>query len=113
MIQIRSRQMPRVLLCSLVVLALTGCGLFGSSKFKPTPLTPIVERVGVKQDWQTSIGKAGNFTFLPATGGPVVLAASQDGTVARLDNGKDVWRTSAGQKLSSGTASDEIGRAHV
>ncbi len=106
MIQIRSRQMRRTLMCSLVALALTGCGLFGSSKFKPTPLTPIVERVGVKQDWQTSIGKAGNFTFLPATGGPVVLAASQDGTVVRLDNGKEVWRTSAGQKLSSGTASD-------
>ncbi|MFM8797333.1 MAG: outer membrane protein assembly factor BamB [Fluviibacter sp.] len=106
MIEIRSRQMQRLLLCSLVGLALTGCGLFGSSKFKPTPLTPIVERVGVKQDWQTSVGKAGAFTFLPATGGPVVLAASQDGTVVRLDNGKEVWRASAGQKLSSGTASD-------
>jgi outer membrane protein assembly factor BamB len=106
MVQIRSRQMQRALLGSIVALALTGCGLFGSSKSKPTPLTPIVERVGVKQDWQTSIGKAGNFTFLPATGGPVVLAASQNGTVARLDNGKEVWRTSAGQKLSSGTASD-------
>ena len=106
MIEIRSRQMQRLLLCSLVGLALTGCGLFGSSKFKPTPLTPIVERVGVKQDWQTSVGKAGTFTFLPATGGPVVLAASQDGTVVRLDNGKEVWRASAGQKLSSGTASD-------
>lgn len=106
MIQIPSRQMQRLLLCSLVGLALTGCGLFGSSKFKPTPLTPIVDRVGVKQDWQTSIGKAGTFTFLPATGGPVVLAASQDGSVVRLDNGKEVWRTSAGQKLSSGTASD-------
>ena len=98
--------MQHFLLCSLVGLTLTGCGLFGSSKFKPTPLTPIVERVGVKQDWQTSVGKAGNFTFLPATGGPVVLAASQDGTVVRLDNGKEVWRASAGQKLSSGTASD-------
>lgn len=43
---------------------------------------------------------------MPATGGPVVLAASQDGTVTRLDDGKEVWRTSAGQKLSSGTASD-------
>ena len=106
MVPIRSRQMQRALLGSLVALALTGCGLFGSSKSKPTPLTPIVERVSVKQDWQTSIGKAGNFTFLPATGGPVVLAASQDGTVTRLDNGKEVWRTSAGQKLSSGTASD-------
>ena len=106
MVPIRSHQMQRALLGSLVALALTGCGLFGSSKSKPTPLTPIVERVSVKQDWQTSIGKAGNFTFLPATGGPVVLAASQDGTVTRLDNGKEVWRTSAGQKLSSGTASD-------
>mgnify|MGYP000255795434 CR=1 FL=1 len=98
--------MPSVVLGGLLALTLAGCGLFGSSKPKPTPLTPIVERVGVRQDWQTSIGKAGNFTFLPASGGPVVLAAALDGTVVRLDNGKEVWRTSAGQKLSAGTASD-------
>ncbi len=102
----RSRRMPSVVLGGLLALTLAGCGLFGSSKPKPTPLTPIVERVGVRQDWQTSIGKAGNFTFLPASGGPVVLAAALDGTVVRLDNGKEVWRTSAGQKLSAGTASD-------
>jgi outer membrane protein assembly factor BamB len=106
MIQIQSRRMQTALLGGLLALMLAGCGLFGSSKPKPTPLTPIVERVGVRQDWQASIGKAGNFTFLPATGGPVVLSASHDGTVMRLDNGKEVWRTSAGQKLSSGTASD-------
>lgn len=102
----RSRRMPSVVLGGLLALTLAGCGLFASSKPKPTPLTPIVERVGVRQDWQTSIGKAGNFTFLPASGGPVVLAAALDGTVVRLDNGKEVWRTSAGQKLSAGTASD-------
>lgn len=106
MIQIQSRRMQTAVLGGLLALTLVGCGLFGSSKPKPTPLTPIVERVGMRQDWQTSIGKAGNFTFLPATGGPVVLAASHDGTVTRLDNGKEVWRSSAGQKLSSGTASD-------
>lgn len=102
----RSRRVQTALLSSFLALTLAGCGLFGSSKPKPTPLTPIVERVGVRQDWQTSIGKAGNFTFLPASGGPVVLAAALDGTVVRLDNGKEIWRTSAGQKLSSGTASD-------
>ena len=106
MSQFQSRRMRTALVGSLLALALAGCGLFGSSKPKPTPLTPIVERVSVRQDWQTSVGKAGNFTFLPATGGPVVLAASHDGTVMRLDDGKEVWRTSAGQKLSSGTASD-------
>ena len=106
MSQLQSRRMRTALVGSLLALTLAGCGLFGSSKPKPTPLTPIVERVSVRQDWQTSVGKAGNFTFLPATGGPVVLAASHDGTVMRLDDGKEVWRTSAGQKLSSGTASD-------
>ena len=106
MSQFQSRRMRTTLVGGLLALTLAGCGLFGSSKPKPTPLTPIVERVSVRQDWQTSVGKAGNFTFLPATGGPVVLAASHDGTVMRLDDGKEVWRTSAGQKLSSGTASD-------
>ena len=85
---------------------LPGCSLFGSSKPKPTPLTPINERLTVQTDWQTSVGKAGNFTFLPASGGPVVLAAANDGTVTRLDNGREVWRVSAEQKLSAGAASD-------
>lgn len=85
---------------------LSGCSLFGSSKPKPTPLTPINERLTVHTDWQASIGKAGNFSFLPASGGPVVLAASNDGTVIRLDNGKEIWRANADQKLSSGAASD-------
>lgn len=106
MIRIHPCRMQTALMGGLLALTLAGCGLFGSSKAKPTPLTPIVERVSVIQDWRTSIGKAGNFTFLPASGGPVVLAASHDGTVTRLDNGKEVWRASAGQKLSSGTASD-------
>ena len=85
---------------------LSGCSLFGSSKPKPTPLTPINERLTVHTDWQASVGKAGNFSFLPASGGPVVLAAANDGTVMRLDNGKEVWRANADQKLSSGAASD-------
>ncbi len=96
----------RSLLVIPLLALLAGCSLFGSSKAKPTPLTPITERLTVHIDWQTSVGKAGNFSFLPASGGPVVLAASHDGTVVRLDNGKESWRTSAGQKISSGTASD-------
>ena len=93
---------------SAVVLTtlLAGCSFFGSTKPKPTPLTPINERLSVHTDWQASIGKAGNYSFLPATGGQVVLAASHDGTVTRVDNGREVWRVSADQKLSAGTASD-------
>jgi outer membrane protein assembly factor BamB len=96
-----ARLVPAALLCLLA-----GCSLFGSSKAKPTPLTPISERLTVNTDWQTSVGKAGNFTFLPASGGPVVLAASHDGTLVRLDNGKESWRINAGQKISAGAASD-------
>ena len=99
-------RLPLVLLLGAALAFLPGCSLFGSSKAKPTPLTPISERIGVRQDWQQSIGKADRFTFLPATGGPVVLAASYSGTVVRVDNGKETWRIDAGQKLSSGTASD-------
>ena len=106
MIGIRPCRVQTFLMSSLLAVTLAGCGLFGSSKPKPTPLTPVVDRVTAHQDWQASVGKAGNFTFLPATGGPVVLAASHDGTVTRIDNGKEVWRTSAGQKLSAGAASD-------
>jgi outer membrane protein assembly factor BamB len=106
MTRFSSCRIGKVLLTGMAAMILSGCGLFGSSKPKPTPLTPFVERVGMKQDWQTNVGKAGKFTFLPASGGPVVLSAANNGTVIRLDNGKEVWRTNAGQNLSSGTASD-------
>jgi len=99
-------RVTRTCVLGALTAALFGCSLFGSSKPKPTPLTPINERLSVQTDWQVSVGKAGNFTFLPASGGPVVLAASNDGTLMRLDNGREVWRVSADQKLSAGTASD-------
>lgn len=101
-----SGRMQGLYLAIALVTLLAGCSLFGSSKAKPTPLTPINERLTVHPDWQTSVGKPGNFTFLPASGGPVVLAASNDGTVVRLDNGKELWKINAGQKLSSGVASN-------
>lgn len=102
-----SCRLNNLVLAALIGLTMAGCGsIFGSSKPKPTPLTPIVERVGMRIDWQTSVGKAGRYNFLPASGGPVALSASNDGTVIRLDNGQEVWRSNAGQKLSSGTASD-------
>ena len=100
------RQIITWLSAALLCASAAGCSLFGSSKAKPTPLTPISERLTVHADWQTSVGKAGNFTFLPASGGPVVLAAGHDGTLVRLDNGKESWRINAGQKISAGAASD-------
>lgn len=88
---INERPMRWIRGCAMGALAiasiglLSGCGLFGSSKPKPTPLTPINERLSVQTDWQSSVGSAGNFSFLPASGGPVVLSASNNGTVTRLD----------------------------
>lgn len=102
----RFRRLTRCCALGALAVVLVGCSLFGSSKPKPTPLTPINERLSVHTDWQNSVGKAGTFTFLPASGGPVVLAASHDGTIMRLDNGRETWRVSADQKLSAGTASD-------
>ena len=57
--------------------------------------------------WQGQVGSAGP-GFSPTVLSDAIYAAAEDGTVVRLDpaNGRNVWRVSAGQKLSSGAGAD-------
>lgn len=75
-------------------------------KIKPAELTPIEATAQMRVLWQASVGKAGEFVFTPAVVGKSVYAAARDGTLVRLDDGREVWRRSAGQPLSGGIGSN-------
>ena len=102
----------------LLVAGLTGCSTVGDAvdkinpfsssapKVKPTELTAIQPTAEVKLLWQASIGGAGEFVFTPAVVGKAVFAASKDGAIARFEEGRQVWRISAGQPLSGGVGAD-------
>ena len=86
---------------------LSGCSIFSSdSKVKPAELTPIRATADVTVLWHASVGKAGEYVFTPAVVDESVFAASADGTVARFDHGREVWRIAAGEKLSGGVGTD-------
>ncbi|MDK9703601.1 MAG: outer membrane protein assembly factor BamB [Sulfuritalea sp.] len=81
---------------------------FGPSapKVKPTELGVIQPTAELKTLWQANVGSAGEFTFSPAVVGDSVYAAARDGTVARFDGGRQIWRIAAGQPISGGVGSD-------
>lgn len=82
---------------------------FSSSapKIKPAPLTDYPPTVGIKTLWQVSVGKSEEFTLTPAVIGDSVYVASKSGTLARYDNGQEVWRTNVGQNISGGVGADK------
>lgn len=107
---------PRLLpLAALVTALLSGCSMmpsfdslnpFASKGPKMAELTPIQATAELRQAWNYQIGKAGDAVFYPAIVGSVVYVAAADGSIARLEDGKAVWRISAGKPLSAGVGSD-------
>jgi outer membrane protein assembly factor BamB len=75
-------------------------------KVKPAELEAISPSATLAVLWQASVGSAGGYVLTPAVVGSSVYAAAQDGTLARFDNGGQVWRISAGQPISGGVGAD-------
>lgn len=104
------------LLLALALLA--GCSAVGDTinkinpfaadapKVKAAELTPIEPSAEIRVLWQANVGAAGDFVFTPAVVGNAVFAASRDGTIARLEDGREVWRIAVGQPLSAGVGAD-------
>lgn len=96
------------------VLLLSGCisldslNPFSSStpKAKVKPLPAFEANAAVSTLWQAKIGEAGNYSLTPALVDASVFVAAADGSVARLDQGRQVWRTATGQPISGGVGSD-------
>ena len=94
------------------VALIAGCsflgGIFsGSAKPKPQPLEPLTPKIGGSLAWSQRIDGA-QFPLTVAVTRGVFTVAGVDGTVLALDaeSGREVWRASAGAKLSAGVGSD-------
>lgn len=114
--------MKRVFACAAMALSLTGCGggsmvsnaidtinpmnWFGSRTAAPqmAPLPLLADPIKVSTLWQANIGTSQQAIFSPAVDGDSVYAAAYDGTITRLDaaSGRQLWRISAGERLTGG-----------
>ncbi|MEY2631821.1 MAG: hypothetical protein RIR00_475, partial [Pseudomonadota bacterium] len=101
---------PLMLLAVSAALVLGGCSslnpFVGTSKVKKAELQAFKPSSEVKVQWTQSVGKGGGESFVPVVRGKDVFAATADGTLLRLEDGKLKWRVQAGQSLSSGVGSD-------
>jgi outer membrane protein assembly factor BamB len=84
---------------------LSACGFFGGGDRGMPALPSISGPAPAQIAWQTSLSKAGDFTFAPVLGQGVVYASGADGTVAIISEstGRLESRFDAGGRLTAGT----------
>jgi outer membrane assembly lipoprotein YfgL len=89
--------------CFVAVLA--ACG--STEKPKPQPLEPLTPKIAGRVVWSGKID-AVQFPLSVAVSPGVFTVAGNDGSVIALqaDTGRELWRGSAGGKLSAGVGSD-------
>jgi outer membrane protein assembly factor BamB len=104
----RHRGLEALLVAALV--ALGACS--GTPKPKPTPLEQLAPQIGGRLVWNQKIDSV-RFPLLvavneTASSGAIFTVAGTDGTVLALqaDTGLEIWRGSAGARLSAGVGSD-------
>ena len=108
----RAGRAARTLAVFTCVVSIAGCsylgGIFGgSSKPKPQPLEPLTPKIGGSLAWSKRVDGV-QFPLAVAVTRGVFTVAGDDGTVLALEaeSGREVWRGSAGAKLSAGVGSD-------
>ena len=109
-----SRQLAALLLasglflggCATVSDAIDSINPFASAGPKMAPLGQLTPTAEVKTAWSASVGKAGDYTFTPAVVGNAVYVASRNGMLARLEDGKVIWKVEVGQPLSAGVGAN-------
>ena len=81
--------------------ALAGCG---SDKPKPTPLESITPAIAGRSVWSARVD-ATPFVLMPSVKDDAFIVAGGDGSVVALgkDDGRELWRGSAGARLSART----------
>lgn len=98
-------------------LLLAGCSSFSTSQFnpsnwfsdkpKPATLEAFKPSIAGRQVWTAKVGGV-EFPLAVAVNGETFTAAGTDGTVVALNavDGRELWRASAGERLSAGVGSD-------
>ena len=77
-----------------------------ASKVKMAELQGFPATATLTVGWQGTSGAARDYVFTPAVVGASVYVAGADGALARYDDGREVWRVNAGQRLSGGVAAN-------
>lgn len=100
------RRAPLAAGLALVVAGLVA-GCASSSRPTPTPLEPLTPTLSARPVWNTRMD-AVQFPLTVAVNGKTFTLAGSDGSVFAVDadSGRELWRTSAGGKLSAGVGSD-------
>ena len=101
---LRTTRKTALLICAAATLA--ACTL-GPDKPKPKPLVDFKPQIAGKVVWQQRLDGVRFPLNVSVAGGNFTLAGT-DGTVLALkaDTGQELWRVSAGDKLSAGVGSD-------
>lgn len=91
-----------LLLASLI----SGCSS-GPEKSKPAQLSPLVDLIGVRLAWSTSIGPV-DFPLEVKVSGDTVVVASTNGLVRAHDalTGASLWQAELGEEISTGFGTD-------
>jgi outer membrane protein assembly factor BamB len=94
-------------------LGLTACSS-STQRVAPAELGANPALIGVRQAWSSRLGGLLPGVQPTVVGNTIVMAAA-DGTVVGLDatTGRDVWRASVGEALSTGAGSDGVKAAVV
>ncbi len=100
--------------CASILLAslLAGCSMldalnpFSANGPRMAELLPIKASMQARVSWRESVGKSAPYVFTPAVVGSSIYAASAEGSLLRIDNGRVTWKVNAGLPLSGGVGSD-------
>lgn len=76
---------------------------------EPTPLKDIQTTSEMKVMWHADVGESEGYDFVPAVDKNAVYAASQKGTITRIDpgTGQIVWRIDTEEPVSGGVGAGE------
>lgn len=95
----------RLAAAGLAAALLSGCS--STDKPKPTPLEAFTPSASVRAAWSSRVDTIG-YPIVVATGGGRFAVADSGGQVLLLEakTGSELWRASAGARLSAGVGSD-------
>jgi outer membrane assembly lipoprotein YfgL len=90
-----------------LAVSLSACSLFGSDAPKPKELQPITATASGRIVWSARVGSV-EFPLAVAASADRFTVADSSGTVValRAQDGAELWRAQAGDKLSAGVGSD-------